>query len=437
MPADTPAQSGAEDGAGQTSLFRQTDFLLYLAGRFFSGISQRMLTVVVGWHVYLITNDPIALGYVGLAAFLPILLLSLVTGEVADRYNRAFILWVSGAGMTLAAVGILILAAADVQVAWPLYALIAVHGTSTAFSRPALISILPNLVSRAQLMDAIAWSSSLMQVSMIAGPAAAGIFLIFGVTVGYAAVVVPLALMTFVWFRLIRYGTVEEVEEVRDARTMITRVFGGIAFIRKTPLILAAISLDMIVVLLGSVIALLPIFAKDILDTGPAGLGAMRAAPAVGAALMAFFIARWQITRHAGPLMLLGTAVFGVATIVFGLSTNLWLSLAALFVTGAGDMVSVIVRNALVQLLTPDALRGRVNAVNMLFISASNELGDFRAGLAAGLLGTIPAVLAGGVITLVATGFSAVYVKSLRTLDRISELEPAPVDGDGNGKKPA
>jgi MFS family permease len=394
--------------------FQHRDFALYCAARFVSATAVQMQNVAIGWLVYDITRDPLALGIVGLVAFLPAIGLALVTGYVADRFDRRRILLVCYALTVIAAVGLFACAFGGSRQVWPIYALTLLFGATRAFANPAGQALVPNLVPPEHFGNAVAWNSSAWQTATIAGPALGGLLYavagssVFAVAAGCFA-------LSFVLFALIRHRAAKVVRE----KTTWTTLVAGIRFIRAKPVIFGAISLDLFAVLLGGATALLPIYARDILSVGAGGLGLLRSMPAVGAAATALFLAWRPLTRRTGRRMFQAVAVFGIATIGFGLSTSLPLSLACLFVLGAADMVSVFVRQTLVQIDTPDAMRGRASAVNTVFIGASNELGEFESGTLAALIGTVPAVVAGGLGTLLVTMLWARWFPALRDRDRL------------------
>jgi MFS family permease len=402
------------------SLLRTPGFAIYLVCRFLLGLILRAQVLAVGYHIYELTNDPIAIGYVGLAMFLPVVGFGLVAGDIADRVNRAVLLSISSFFGAASSIGLLAITISDTAAVWPFYALITLFGTALAFSRPAAPSLVPQLVGSAQLSNAIAMSNGTSQMATIVGPAVAGALLIFGPATVYSTTALISVIAGAFWLLLKPYA--ENREPAQREQSMLARISDGIRIVLHRPQILGAMSLDLFAVLLGSVVALLPVFARDILMVGPFELGLLRAAPAVGAATMAVFLARMVAPRPAGAMMFGGVAVFGVAVLVFGLSRSLPLSLLALCVSGAADMMSNVLRNTTIQLSTPNAIRGRVNSVNQVFISGANELGDFRAGVSAGLLGTVPAVMIGGVGTITIALLWAWLFPSLRKLDRLSDL---------------
>jgi MFS family permease len=404
----------AETDASGWIAFRNRDFSLFCAARFLSSVAIQMQSVAVGWLVYALTGEALALGLVGLAVFLPMVGLALVTGHVADRVDRRTLLLVTFGMMALTALGLLLYATSGGRAAWPIYLLMALFGTARAFANPAAQAIVPNLVPESQLANAIAWSSSIWQTATIGGPALGGLLYAFGPGVVFGSSIfcfaVALCLVLAMRFR---------AKRVAHARTSWSSLVAGIFFIRSKPVILGAISLDLFAVLLGGATALLPNYARDILLVGPAGLGLLRSMPAAGATAMAVFLAHRPLRRRSGRRMLIAVAIFGVATIAFGFSTNLPLSLFCLFVLGASDMISVYVRQTLVQIETPDLMRGRVAAVNAVFVGASNELGEFESGVVAAFIGAVGAVIAGGIGTILIAALWARWFPALRDRDRL------------------
>jgi MFS family permease len=402
------------------SAFAHRDFRLYQFARLFLTLGVQMQSVAVGWHVYSLTQRALDLGYVGLAQFLPAVALSLVTGDTADRHDRRNVLLCCYVTMVTAALLLFGMAWAGVTQTWPLYSVLVLIGTARAFAGPAGQSLVPHLVPVHHLSTAVAWNSTVFQVGTIAGPAmggllygavhASGVYLSCAVLMALAAAM--LALME------VRTGRMEQ------AATSWQRLLGGIRYVWRQKVVLGAISLDLFAVLLGGATALLPIYAHEILLTGPWGLGLLRSAPAVGAAFMAVSLAMFPLRRNAGVVMLVCVALFGVATIVFGLSRHLVLTLGALVTLGAADMVSVVIRQTLVQLATPPEMRGRVSAVNMVFIGASNELGEFESGLTAEWFGVVPAVVLGGIGTCTVVLLWAWLFPQLRRIARADEVKP-------------
>lgn len=402
------------------SPFAHRDFRLFFASRITSGVAIQIVNVGVGWHVYDLTADPFALGLVGLTTFLPSVLLALVTGHVADRFDRRRVIVVAFLAAASAVSGLLLLLLTGARLVWPVFALVFAFGCARAFANPASQAIVPSLVPASLLRQAVALNSTAFQGSIVLGPAAGGLLWLSGGVAVFAA-----AAAGFLVAALLVTAVGPRPPAAVAEPPSLTRLLAGFRFIRSKPVILGAISLDLVAVLLGGATALLPIFAKDILAVGPAGLGALRAAPAVGAVAMALWLARHPLERRVGRTMLVAVGVFGLAMAGFGLSRSFALSLACLALAGAADMVSVVVRQTLVQLETPDAMRGRVAAVNSVFIGASNELGEFESGIVAGLIGTVPATVLGGLGTLAAALLWARIFPELRERDRLVAEPPA------------
>ena len=371
-------------------------FRLFWFSRVASMAATQMLMVAVGWQIYDLTGSAFDLGLVGLVSFIPQVLLVLIAGSAADHFDRRKVVMI---GQALEATVVIALALGSQQ-GWltreHIFALVCCYGAARAFEAPTLQAMLPSLVTNEALPRAVSLSASAMQTAIILGPAIGGWLYVFGAPVVYGTAAVAMVLAGCC-AALIPAGTRSDTPRERPT---FQSLFAGIHFIRQKPVVLGAISLDLFAVLLGGATALLPIFAKDILHVGSWGLGVLRSAPAVGALVMSFWLARYPITRHTGRWLFSSVALFGLSTMAFGLSTHFWLTLAALTVLGAADMVSVVIRGALVQLETPDAMRGRVSAVNFLFIGTSNQLGEFESGLTAAWFGTVPAVVLGGMGTL-------------------------------------
>jgi MFS family permease len=401
--------------------FAYPDFTLYQLARLFTVMATEMQSVAVGWQVYEITKRPLDLGYVGLAQFLPTILLFLVAGHAADRFNRRNIVTLCYAGLALSSAFLLLLTLNGSHSVHAIYAVLVLVGVVRSFNGAAGQSMVPQLVPEKDFPNAVAWAQTVFNTATIIGPALGGlIYALFrGPAPVYASSMVAGALSVIAASR-IRLNPARREHEPVSLATLLA----GLRFIWEKKLVLGTISLDLFAVLLGGAVALLPVYAREILHTGPWALGILRSAPAVGAAGMAVLLAHRPLQRHAGVTMLWCVAGFGVFTIVFGLSRNLLLSLIALLLVGASDMVSVIIRGTLVQLSTPDAMRGRVSAVNSLFIGTSNEFGQFESGLTAHWFGTVPAVVIGGVGTLIVIGLWAWLFPELRGADRlVSKLE--------------
>jgi MFS family permease len=403
------------------SLRRHPAFIRFWLASAGASFGFQMLAVAVGWQIYAITGRALDLGLIGLVQFIPSVMLALPAGHAADRYDRRrIVLWAQvTAGLAIAVLTVLTVSGHIDELG--ILAVVLVIGIAMAFEFPTLRSMLPALVPLPMLPRAVAMSSAAGQAAMIAGPALGGFLYLAGPGTVYA-VAGLLYLFSVVLLARLRY---EQAPPPSEPATLKT-VFAGVDFIRRRPDVLGVISLDLFAVLLGGATALLPIFAKDILHTGPWGLGLLRAAPAVGALLMSLWLARHDMQRRVGMIMFSAVAGFGAATLVFALSKMLWLSLAALVVLGAFDMVSVVIRGALVQLDTPDAMRGRVNAVNAIFINTSNQLGEFESGLLAAWVGVVPATLIGGVGTLMVVGL---WMMMFPTLRRRQRLHAVPLQG--------
>ncbi len=403
-------------------LYHGRDLPLYLSTRVLARVATLVQSVAVGWQVYDLTRRPLALGIVGLVEFVPMFLLTLPAGEIADRFDPRRILTL---GLLLEAVSsglLLAFAVLHPPEIWPLYAILALFGCARGFSGPAGRSLLPFLVPPERLAKSIALSSSISQVAAITGPAIGGFAYALGASVAYGGCLVAFLVAAAGTTML---GGRRPVAETAVLASRIERVKEGVRFVRSRPVVLGAISLDLFAVLLGGATALLPIYARDILHVGPTGLGVLRSAPAFGAAIVALCLVVRPVQRNTGSILFATVALFGVATIVFGLSTSLAVSLAALVVLGGSDQVSVYIRSALVQFATPDAMRGRVSAVSTLFISSSNELGEFESGVTAALFGTVPAVVLGGVGTLVIVAVWMRIFPPLRHVDRMTDVAPA------------
>jgi MFS family permease len=380
-------------------------------------LGSQMLNVAIGWYVYAATHNPMSLAYVGLAAFLPNIVMVLVAGHAADRFDRRRIIGMCLLVKALSIAAFGVWAAVGTPSAVPVYILLFVIGSARAFSAPAMSATLPHLVSSDVFPRAVAAASFIFQIGSIAGPAIGGfIYAIRGAAV--FAAIFALWVLALVQVQSLAHGKRGRSEE--ESPLTDTSILGGIRYIRSNRLLLGLISLDLFAVLLGGVTALLPIYAKDILAVGPLGLGCLRCAPGVGAAVVGFMLAHHPIEGGAGRLMLACVAGFGFATVVFAISSNLWLSLLALAAAGGFDMVSMVIRQTLVQVTTPDLLRGRVSAVNFVFIGASNELGEFESGLTAALFGTVRAALLGGLGTLVVVALWSRLFPELRHADKLT-----------------
>ena len=403
-----PTESAASPFKG----FRDPVFGRYLVMRLAVAMATQMQATAVGWQVYDLTGDPIALGLVGLAQFLPIIPLMPVSGQVADRVDRRFIIMVCACVYLACMAGLAVLP--PLVGVWGIYAMLMVFGATRAFDHPASNALLPKLVATEHIRAAVALSSSTGQVAFIAGPAIGGVLYVFGPGAVYGT---AMALMVAA---LVAVAGIPPVPPHRDPDPAARpSIFGGVTFIRSNGPILGAIVLDLLVVMVASATALLPILVKDVLEVGPWGLGLLRSAPAVGALAVGLYLTWRPIASRAGRTFLLSLAVYGAATALLGFSTSLPLAAFALLLFGAADQVSVIVRSSLIQLGTPDHLRGRVAAANAMAVNMSNQLGGLEAGLAAAWLGVAPALILGGALTLAFTGIGALVFPALRKTDRL------------------
>jgi MFS family permease len=406
--------------SGGRSAFGHRDFALYFAAQIAEAFALSMAFVAIGWQVYSVRESPLDLALVALAEFLPLPLLALPAGHLADRLprRRLFAFMISLDICVLG--GLLGVTLAGADRVWPFFVLAFVQGIGSAIGAPAGRGLMPSLVPQEILVSALAQRSIGFQLSVVAGPAVGGVLfaiqdeLVYAVGIGLAVVALGCALA-------VRAGREPAAE---GGAADLGDVLAGVRLIRRTRVLYGAISLDLFAVLLGGAVALLPIFAKDVLEVGPTGLGLLRAAAPAGAFVAALAIARYPIRRRAGPTLFFVVAGFGASMVVFGLSKEMWLSLLALALGGGFDLVSMVLRSTILPLVTPDELRGRVNAVEMVFISASNELGAFESGVAAALIGAVPAVVVGGLATI---GIAAVWWRlfpALVRVDRLDELRP-------------
>ncbi len=399
--------------------FQYPNFRYYQAARFLAIAASEMQSVAVGWQVYEITKRPLDLGLVGLAQFLPGILLFLIAGHAADRIPRKRIILSCFAGFAICSSLLLAFTVHGLRSVEPIYIILVLIGIVRAFNGPAGQAFLPLLVPEEHFPNAVAWGSSFFQAATIFGPTIGGI--LYGLSGGPEIVYGVAAASFVIGVVLISFIRIASQQRPRGAANL-SSVLAGFHYVFENKLVLGAISLDLFAVLLGGAVALLPVYAKEILRVGPWGLGILRSAPGVGAVIMAVIFAHRPLRRRAGATMLWCVAGFGVFTIVFGLSRNIVVSLLALLLVGAFDMVSVIVRSTMVQLATPDEMRGRVSAVNMIFIGASNEFGQFESGITAQWFGTVPAVVIGGVGTLLVVATWAWMFPQLR---RVNELTPS------------
>jgi MFS family permease len=394
---------------------RHRGYRRFWLARLFSTFAALVVSVSVGWQVYDLTRNPLDLGLVGLVQFTPALLLVLVTGTASDRFNRRAIISVCQAVEGLVAALFLALTAFRVITVGEIFLLLVVFGTARAFLNPAAQSLLTNLIPTADLANAIAWNSSAWQIATILGPVAGGLLYGVAAEAAYGA-----AVLLFGAAAVLVALVPRPPQKTLAKRPTWTTLLAGVSYVWQQKIVLGAISLDLFAVLLGGATALLPAYARDILVVGPWGLGLLRAAPGIGALAVVAALAARPIRDHAGLILFAGVTVFGVFSVVFGASTVVWLSITALALMGAGDMISVFVRETIIQLWTPDAVRGRVSAVNMVFVGASNELGEFRAGTVAALIGVVPAVIIGGIGTVIV---AALWSQMFPELRRVRYLD--------------
>ncbi|GCE25565.1 MFS transporter [Dictyobacter alpinus] len=406
---------------------RYSDFRLLLIGSFIVSMGERMLEVALGWELYERTNSALALGGVGLVLIIPVILLSLPAGQIADRFNRKGIVLISQIVMVLASLALTILSVLHGSIAF-IYVCLFVIGTASAFLSPASSALAAQTIPEEAFENSATWNSSSWQMASVMGPGLGGMLVAFFHSATLVYALNTLAIFIFVillFFIQARYQPVSKKALAEKASWK--SVFEGVHFLRRTPVLLAAITLDLFAVLLGGATTLLPIFAKDILHVGPTGLGWLRAAPSIGALCVVLILTHRPPFKHAGPTLLIAVAGFGIATIIFGLSHSFWLSLAMLFLLGGLDDVSVVIRSSLLLTRTPNEMRGRVSAVNSLFIGASNELGGFESGLTAQLFSPLLSVVGGGVGTVLVVICVALLWPEMRRLGTLRETEKQPV----------
>ena len=402
------------------AVLRNRNLSFYLSSRFLGTLAVQMQSVAVGWQVYQITGSLFDLGLIGLAQFAPFLVLILWAGHVADRYDRRKIIVLCMLTQLLVSALLLAFTASGSRIVWPVFAVLVLFGSARAFMMPASQAVLRNLVPDKDFGQAVALGSSTFHVAVIAGPVLGGLLYVFGPTTVYMVSAALLLVATLLM------ASTNSAPQVRSTAPVSWHtLLEGLRFVRSRPIVLGAISLDLFAVLFGGATALLPAYAHDVLHAGPTALGWLRTAPGAGAALCSILLAFVPIRRHVGAWMFGGVALFGLATLTLGWTANFMVALVALFVLGAGDMVSVYVRHLLVQYETPDEIRGRVSAVNAVFIGASNELGEFESGVTAGWFGLTRAILLGGAATLAVTGLWAVLFPVLSKMDRFPHHEKA------------
>lgn len=419
-PLSKPPRRGME-------AFAFRDFRRYQLARVAVILGAEAQAVAVAWQVYSITHRALDLGYTGLALFLPGLLFLLPAGHVADRFDRRHVILWCYTLQVFCTVALLALALSGTHGVFAIYAVLFLIGTGRAFSAPASSALLPHLVPEKHFVNAVTWGGAIFQLANVTGPALGGLlFTLPLVRLGVrynlegAGIVYIFTLFSLLWFLVLIFSLHVRPGRMEHRAASLKVVMAGFQYVRTSPLLLGSMSLDLFVVLLGGAVALMPIFANEVLHTGPRGLGALRAAPAIGALTMSLVMARFPISRKAGVRMFTCVAIFGAATVIFGLSKSLWLSLAALAISGAADMISVIIRGSLLQLATPPEMRGRVSAVNSLFIGASNELGEFESGLTAQWWGAVRATVFGGLASLAVAGSWAALFPGLRHTDKLS-----------------
>jgi MFS family permease len=398
--------------------FRIPEYRLYIVGWFIAMAGTRIQSVAIGWEMYQRTGEALSLGLVGLAQAIPTMLLALPAGYLADRFDRSRLVMISLTAMTLTSLGLAWLSYTEGSVSW-MYFLLFVDAAVVMIGRPARVALLPQIVPAHAFPNAVAWNTSLMQISGVAGPALGGLVIVFSVPLAYV-IAASTSLLFILMLSHFKFNSDTKPTGAASFKTLVA----GIHFVWNTRIILAMISLDLFAVLLGGAVYLLPIYAEDILNVGATGFGWLRAAPAIGAFLMAIAMVYLPPMQRAGRTLLITVAGFGVATIIFGLSTNFWLSFAMLFLTGAFDNVSMIIRGTLQQLLTPDHMRGRVAAVSSVFVGASNELGGFASGAVAQAFGPVVSVVSGGIGTLIVVGVTAWISPRLRAFGSLHDARP-------------
>lgn len=407
--------------------FASRDFRRYQLARVMAILGAEAQSVAVAWQVYSITHKAIDLGYTGLALFLPGLIFLLPSGHVADRFDRRHVILVCYSLQVFCSIALILLARSGTQNILAIYAVLFLVGTGRSFSGPASSALIPHLVPEEHFVNAVTWGGAIFQFANITGPALGGLLFTFPLAhfvpdtkLEGAGIVYVFTLSTLGWF-LVLVGTLRVRPGRMEHRALSLEVMlAGFRYVQRASMLLGSFSLDLFVVLLGGATALMPIFAHEILHQGPRGLGMLRAAPAAGAVTMSLIMARFPLRRRAGRWLFICVSIFGAATVFFGLSRTLWISLVSLAIAGAADTISVIIRGSILQLATPTEMRGRVSAVNSLFIGASNELGEFESGLTAQLWGAVRATVIGGVGALVVSGLWSVLFPSLRKADELS-----------------
>lgn len=423
--AQKSPQSPSDGKHDPYAAFRIPSYRLYVIGWFVAMLGTRIQSVAIGWDMYERTGEALSLGLVGLAQALPTMLLALPAGYLADRFDRPRLVMISLVAMTCTSLGLAVLSYMGGSNFW-MYVLLALDASAVIIGRPARVALLPQLVPKEVFPNAVTWNTSMMQISGVMGPMLGGFVIVASVPLAYV-----LAAVSSLWFALNLWRfNFQPDDKVSDTRISLQTLIGGIQFVRDSKLLLTMISLDLFAVLLGGAVYLLPIYAKDILQVGEIGFSWLRAAPAIGAFVMAILMVYMPPMKKAGWGLLWAVAGFGVATIVFGFSTNFWLSLAMLFLTGMFDNVSMVVRQTMQQLLTPNEMRGRVSAVTSVFVGASNELGGLESGVVAQYFGPVFSVVSGGIGTLIVVAATAALSPSLRALGRMEDAQPVVVRTD-------
>ena len=418
----------------RAAAFRSRDFRLYQSARLLVILGAEAQSVAVAWQVYQITHSALSLGYTGLALFLPGMFFALAAGHVADRYDKRYVILVCYLLQAVSTVVLLWISLHAVHSIVPIYAVLFLIGTGRCFSGPAASALVPSLVPKQDFVNAVTWGATIYQVANAIGPMVGGLLftatlLRLGKWQGAPLVYCFTLLMLcgfIVLVALIRVRSEASEKKAFNAHT----VLAGLRYVLQTRLLLGSISLDLFAVLLGGAVALMPIFAHDVLHAGPKGLGLLRAMPSLGALVVSLTLVFRPIKRAAGRLMLICVGIFGAATVVFGLSRTIWVSMVALLFVGASDMVSVVIRSSILQLATPPEMRGRVSAVNWLFIGASNEFGEFESGVTAAWFGAVRAVVLGGIGSLLVTGASSVLFPALRRADRLTTESLQAAEGE-------
>ncbi|HTM76557.1 MAG TPA: MFS transporter [Devosia sp.] len=408
--------------ARAAAAFHSRDFRRYQLARVMVIIGAEAQALAVAWQIYLITHRAIDLGYSGLALFLPGLLFMLPSGHVADRFDRRRVILVCYSLQVFCTITLFLFAFHHIQHILPIYAVLFLIGTGRSFSGPASAALIPHLVPEEHFVNAVTWGATIFQIAIITGPAVGGLLFTLPLhnSIAGAPIVYLFTLATLAWFLVLVRSLSVRPGRMEYRAFSMNVILAGFRYVRSTSVLFGSISLDLFAVLLGGAVALMPIFAQDILHAGARGLGLLRASPAAGALIVSLYLAWRPIQRRAGVLMFICVGIFGAATILFGLSKNIMWSMVALFVVGASDMVSVVIRSSILQLATPPEMRGRVSAVNSLFLGGSNELGEFESGLTAQWWGAVRAVVYGGIGSLMITGIWGVLFPELRKADKLT-----------------